>query len=112
MIFPASDEATGVVEPGKEAFDLPAAPRAAKRAAILRAGPTVRAIAAIISMPYVSRRCASSAIAVVAAVADQPRRELSEEARIERGGDERGVHTAKRWPRARREEDHGGRRSP
>jgi hypothetical protein len=37
MMFPTDDDSAEVVEPGKEALDLPAAPRTAERAAILGA---------------------------------------------------------------------------
>ena len=51
VIFPAGDEAAGVVEPGKEAFDLPAAASRAQRPAVLRASRGRGDCAAIISMP-------------------------------------------------------------
>ena len=36
VTFPAGDEMTEVMQPGEEAFDLPAPPRAMQAAAILR----------------------------------------------------------------------------
>jgi hypothetical protein len=41
VAFPTSDDAATLVEPGEEAFRLPTAARAAKRAAVLGAGSAI-----------------------------------------------------------------------
>ena len=89
MVFPAGDEAPGVVQPGEEAFDLPPAAGSARGSAILRAWPDATAAMdrdhfnAVASAELRIQR-----VAVVAAIADQSWGELAEEARVERGGDE------------------------
>ena len=87
VIFPAGDEPPRVVEPGEEAFDLPATLDAPDGAAILR-----RAAAAPIAGNHLDAVVAPQAcierIAVIPLVADQARRERAEESGVERGGDE------------------------
>ena len=91
VILPAGDESARVVEPGEEAFDLPATAGAAQRASILGGRPTTPAMpgdhldAVAIAEDPIER------VAVVAAIADQARRELREEARVEGSGDEMGL---------------------
>src|SRR5918993_199641 len=89
MIFPAGDESPGVVEPGKEAFDLPATPTASKWPAILGGGAAAVAFmrgdhldAVTLAQHRIER------IAVVPAVPDQSDGEVAKEAGVEGGGDE------------------------
>ena len=89
--LPARDEATGVVEPGKQPFDLPAAARPAQRAPVLGGRPTAPAMPGDHLDAVLIAEDLIEGVAVVAAVADQARRELREEARIEGGGDEVGL---------------------
>lgn len=87
VAFPAGDDATGVVEPGEEAFDFPAPAGAPKRPTVLGA----RAASAIRGdhLNAVRRhQRLIEAVAVVAPIADQTRGDVGDEARIERGGDE------------------------
>ncbi len=72
MTLPARDETTRVVEPREEPFDLPASARATERTADAVLG----------------HQTFVEGIAVVAAVADQSRREVREEAGVDGGGDE------------------------
>ena len=83
--FPSGHDASEVVVPGEEAFDLPAAPRAAQRAAVLGALPTVRPMPGDHLDTVGRAEVRVEAIAVVAPIADQSRRELVEEARREGG---------------------------
>ena len=83
MVFPAGDEATGVVEPGEETFALPPAARPSRRAAIL--GGRADAAAAVDGDHFNAVACAELGIervAIVASVPDQSRGELAEEARV------------------------------
>ena len=89
LMLPADDGSSGVVEPRKEAFDLPAASPAAQGAAVLGGWPApppaVRGDhldAVALAEQGVER------VAVVPAVADQSLREVREEAPLEGGGDE------------------------
>src|ERR1700733_10335963 len=87
LVCPARDEPPRVVKPGKQAFDFPAAARAAQRAAILRAAaPTPVRGDHLDSVGSHEGRI--ERITVVAPVADQARREVGEEAGLEGGGDE------------------------
>jgi len=80
VTFPAGDQPPEVVQPGKEAFDLPAPTCTPQAAAILRDMPATAAMgrdhldAVRRHQGFVER------IAVVAAIANQPRREVREEA--------------------------------
>src|SRR6478672_7030953 len=87
IALPAGDEAAGVVEPGKEALNFPAAFGAPHRAAILGTAPAA-AIAGDHLDAVVATELGIERIAVVAFVADQPRRERADEAGLEGSGDE------------------------
>jgi len=69
VVFPASDEASGVVEPGEEAFDLPTPAIAAEGAAIL-AGPVPGAIRRDHLNAVLIAQLRVQDVAVVAAIAD------------------------------------------
>src|ERR1700685_1239853 len=91
VILPASDDATIIMEPSKQAFDFPAATVAAQRAAVLGDWPApVPAMRRdqlhpeLFAYPLIQR------IAVVRFVADQSLRRLAEESALECGFDERG----------------------
>jgi len=87
VIFPPGDEASGVMQPGEETFDLPAPLRAPQGPPILRASAVLPMggdhLDAVPRAEHPVER-----VAVVPAIPDQPRRELSEEAGVEGGGDE------------------------
>jgi len=87
MTFPARDETTRVVEPREEPFDLPASARATERTAILR-GPSTPPVCRDHLDAVLAHQTFVEGIAVVAAVADEARREVHEEAGVEGGGDE------------------------
>lgn len=87
VIFPAGDEASRVVEPGKEAFDSPAAAIAAQRTSVL-GGLAASAVGRDHLDPVAIAELDIEQVAVVAAVADQSRGEGADEPRVERGGDE------------------------
>ena len=85
MTFPARDATTRAVEPRDQPFDLPASARATARTPLLL-GPDP-------PWPFhldavLGHHTFVEGIAVVAAVADQARREVREEAGVEGGGDE------------------------
>ena len=89
VIFPARDGAPEVMEPGKEAFDLPAAPTPTEGPPVLRGWAAAAAAMSgdhrdAIALPQerIER------VAVVAAVADQSRGELGQEAGVEGRGNE------------------------
>ena len=89
VILPASDQPTGVVQPGEEAFDFPASPPPTQWPAILGGGAA--AIAFVSGDQFDAVAVAQQRIervAVIAAIADQSRGEFGEEARVEGGGDE------------------------
>ena len=90
MSFPASNDATVVMEPGKEAFDLPAPTFPSQGPPILRDGAAVREMRRDQFDAVCAGEVLIEAIAVVRPVADQPRREVGEESRVERGVDELG----------------------
>ena len=73
MAFVAGDEAAEVVQPGEEAFDLPATAVAAELAAVLRLVPAGRPVGRDELDPTLGQ-AGVQGIAVVAAVADKPRR--------------------------------------
>jgi hypothetical protein len=85
--FPPGDEASEVVEPGEEAFDLPSPLGPAERPAVLgarAAAPMGRDhLDAVLGQELRVER-----VAVVAAIADEARREVGEKPRVEGGGDE------------------------
>ena len=88
MAFVAGDEATEVVQPGEEAFDLPAAAIAPEGAAVLRDVDAVRAVGGDELDPALGPQSFIEPIAVVGAVADQAPRGAGGEERVERGVDE------------------------
>jgi hypothetical protein len=87
VIFPAGDQSARVVEPGEEAFNLPAATVPAQGPAVLGAAAP-RAIrrnhldAVVVAQLHIEQ------VAVVAAIADEAGREFAEEAGVEGGRDE------------------------
>lgn len=87
MAFPARDDAASVVESGKEPLEHPAALRASQRPSVLG-----RRASAPVGGDYcdalLHHESGVEAVTVVAPVADQPLREIGEEARVECGGDE------------------------
>src|SRR5690349_8503328 len=91
VTFPAGDETTKVMQPGKEALDLPTSPGATQAATILRDVPTATPMrrdhldAVRLHQRLIER------VTVVAAIANQSRWEIREEAALERGGDEVGL---------------------
>ena len=87
VVFPAGDQASRVVEPGEEALDFPAPPIAAERTAILR-GAAPGPIRRDHLDPVLVAELRVQVVAVIAAVADQSRREFAEKAGVEGGGDE------------------------
>jgi hypothetical protein len=91
VVFPASDDATIIMEPSKQALDFPATAVAAQRATVLGdrsfAVPAMRRDQLhmeLFAYPLIQR------IAVVGFIADQSLRRLAEEAALQRGFDERG----------------------
>ena len=89
VVLPAGDEPPGVVQPGKEALDLPPPSSPTQRASIL--GPPATAIGLVggdhlDAVPVEQQRV--ERIAVVAAIADQSCGEVAEEAGVEGGRDE------------------------
>src|SRR5271156_213121 len=91
VIFPASDDATIIMEPSKQALDFPATTVAAQHAAVLGDGfaavPAVRRDqfhAQMFAHPLIQR------IAVIGFVADQSLRCFAQESSLERGFDESG----------------------
>lgn len=87
MVFPASDDATEVVQPREEALDLPAALEAPQRSSILGAS-TAAAVRGDHFDPEVLQELLVQRIGVVAPVADQPRGDVFDEAGFEGGRDE------------------------
>ena len=69
VIFPAGDEPARVVEPGEEAFDLPAAPVTPQRTAILRRA-AARAIRGNHLDAVLVAQLGIQQVTIVAAVAD------------------------------------------
>lgn len=82
--FPARDDATEVMKPGEEPLNFPAAPAAPQWPAILRAGQAIRSMGRDQLDAIRGGKVLIKAVAVVPFVADQSRRELSEESRGER----------------------------
>jgi hypothetical protein len=87
VILPAGDDAAEVVEPGKEAFDLPASSGAAERPAILCTRPPA-AIGGDHLDAVGGQQRGVERVAVVSPIADQSRGEVSKEAGVEGGRDE------------------------
>jgi hypothetical protein len=69
VVFPTGDEPSGVVEPGKEAFDLPTATIATEGAAILRR-PSAGAIGRDHFDAVLVAQLRIQEVTVVAAIAD------------------------------------------
>ena len=90
LSFPTGDDAAAIVEPRKEAFDLPSPTVAAKRSPILRLDAPVRSIGRNQLDAEAIAQMAIERVAVVPAITDQPGRERAEEAVRERGVDEGG----------------------
>ena len=88
VILPAGDESARVVEPGEEAFDLPATARPPERAPILGRRATAAAVPSDHLDPVVLAQNPIERVAIVATVADQSVGELREETGVEGGGDE------------------------
>jgi hypothetical protein len=75
------------MQPGEEAFDLPTAADASERTPVLRARAAVP-IRGDHFDPIRAHQRVVERIAVVAAIADQPRGKIGEEAGLEGGRDE------------------------
>ena len=91
MPFPASDDAAVIMEPGEEPFNLPSAPKAAQRAAILRGMPRATDSMGGDQLDAVAlREQRIERIAIVGPIPNQARRERRGEALGEGGFDEGG----------------------
>ena len=88
MTFPPRDDATEIVQPCEQAFDLPPASLATQRPTVLRACATMRLMRRDHLDGVVVSEVLIEAIAVVGSVADQSGWERFDEARRERGVDE------------------------
>ena len=88
MPLPSRDQATVVMEPGKQAFDRPAPSAASQRTTILGLGPSVGPMRGDQFDAVRRGEVRVERIAVVPAVADQSRGERVEERRGEGGVDE------------------------
>ena len=89
VVFPANDHPAKIMKPGKQTLDLPPAPIAAQRAAILcgfAAAPRVVRRNQLHPEAFANLRI--QRIAVVSAVADQALGSFRKEAALERGFDE------------------------
>src|SRR6266436_5104049 len=78
VAFPASDDATIVVEPGKEPFDFPSASGPTERPTVLGARTTIWVMPGNQFDPVGLAQMRVKTVTVVAAVADQARRERVE----------------------------------
>ncbi len=88
MVFPAGDQAARVVKPSEEPLNLPTAAGAAQRPAVLSHTAAASAMAGNHFDPVPGAQEGVERIAVIAAVADQARRERAEEAGVEGRGHE------------------------
>ena len=86
--FPARHDATEVMKPGEESFNLPASASAPKRPAILSTGMAIGSMGRDQLNAIGGRQVVVKPIAVIPFVADQSRGELPEESRGERRVDE------------------------
>jgi len=86
--FPASHKPPEVVEPGKKSFDLPAVTRTTDTPPIPCDRPTPASVRGDHLDPVGRQQLLVERVAVIAAVTDQPRREVREEAGLEGGVDE------------------------
>ena len=80
VVFPSSDEAAVVLHPGKDAFDLPSAPIAAERSAILCPPLAVRSVRRDHLDAVLSSELFIERIRVVGLIADQSCGQLVEQA--------------------------------
>lgn len=87
MVFPAGDDTPEVVKPRKEPLDFPAALHASQGPAILGAS-TATAVGSDHFNAEVLQELLVQRIGIVAAIANQSRRDVFDEAGFERGGDE------------------------
>ena len=87
VALPSRDETPVVMKPGEESFNLPAASSPPQRATILGLGATIGTVRGDQFDAIGGGQMGIEAIAVVGAIADQSRRELVEEGRLERGVD-------------------------
>src|SRR5258708_2002121 len=96
------------MKPREQALDFPTATVAAHHAAILGCLPATCGVVRSnqLHAEALTNLCIQR-IAVVSTVADQALGSLRKETALERGFGRAWFHEAKRWPRARREEDHG-----
>jgi len=88
VALPPCDEAPIVMKPGKQAFDLPAAPAAPQRAAVLSLGPAIRTVRGDQFDAVGGGQMRVEPVTVVRAVADQSRGEFVEEGCLEGRVDE------------------------
>jgi len=89
VVFPARDEPSRVVQPGKESLDLPAAAVAAQRTTVLRGGIHAAHVVGSDQLDAVAvAQLLIQSLTVVGPVADHFRRNFREEALLERGFDE------------------------
>ena len=87
-VLPARDETTGIMQPGEEAFDLPATLGAAERAAVLRSDPATATMARDHLDAVVREQLRVERITVVPAIPDQSLGEVGEEPGVEGRRDE------------------------
>lgn len=88
VILPTGDQPAGVVQPGEEAFDLPATAGSTQRASVLGRRAPAAAMPGDHLDAVLLAQDLIEGIAVVAAVADQSIGEFGEEAGVEGGGHE------------------------
>src|SRR6476646_8451911 len=89
VAFPTGNQATVVMEPGKQALDLPASTPATERPAVLGQVAPIRPMRRDQLNAVGVEQMRVERVAVVALVADQSVREVGEEAVLEGGVDER-----------------------
>ena len=113
VVFPANDGATKIMKPGEQSFHFPATPVAAQDTPVLRrccdAHKFMRRdeLHAISLVDALIQR-----IAVVSTVTDHAFREFRQGIAGRAWVRRVLFHEAKRWPRTRREENHGRLRLP
>ena len=91
VVFPANDDATKIMQPGKQTLDFPTSPIAAQDATILRGFPTARGIMRCDQLHTEAlANLRVQRVAVVSTVADQALGSLGEEASLNGGLDELG----------------------
>ena len=96
VVFMPGDQTPGIMKPGKEAFDLPAPPRATNGSAVLRTRFTVRVMPRDHFDPVGRLKMRIKPVAVVPPIANQSRGERVEERGRERGVDERDFRRRRR----------------